>query len=170
MHKLLKTIFLLGIGLFLLRTSVRAGELTLPELPGWKASFPDFATYKSDFARAFYLKRTYQKDNGAFMEVLLAGGPEGKRLRQAFENRFEFETENFYLRYRKEGRYRMFTTYDRQEKKGVIAVFLKEDPILILVARYQNLKDKEALDLLKSFDWPKLSDEAVRQLKNTGAP
>jgi len=143
-------------------------DLTLPELPGWKASFPDFATYKSNLAQAFYLKRTYRKDNGASLEVLLAGGPEGKRLMQAFENRFEFETENFYLRYRKEGGYRLFTSYDRQEKKGIIAVFLQEDPIIILVARYTNLNDQEALELLKKLNWQSLKEKALKQFERSG--
>ncbi len=150
---------------FLLSGLVWAGSLELPDVSGWQATLPDFLSYKSGLTQAFYLRRLYQNQEGASIEVLLAGGLEGKKLERAFEGRFELETENYYLRYRQEGRYRVFATYSRPEKKGVYAIFLSKDPVLVLVARYQGLTDAQALAWLKTFNWEALRQKALQEFE-----
>ncbi len=149
---------------FLWSSPLWADSLELPDIPGWQASSPDFLTYKSGLTRAFYLRRVYHQ-NGAQMEILLAGGLEGKRLERAFEGRFEVETKDYYLRYRKEGPYRVFATYSRSEEKGVYAIFLSEDPVLVLIARYQGLTDDRALSWLKTLDWEVLKEKGISLLQ-----
>ncbi len=155
---------------FLLVSRVWAISIELPPVSGWAASEPDFLVYSNGQTKAFYLRRLYQNENGATIEVLLAGGLEGKRLEQALKGRFELETESYYLRYTQEGDYKVFATYHRPEKRGVYAVFLSTEPVLVLMARYQGLTDSEAISWLKRLDWNDLTEKALSLLGKRGNP
>ncbi|NPA49413.1 MAG: hypothetical protein GXO20_05475 [Thermodesulfobacteria bacterium] len=115
--------------------------------------------------KAFYLHRTYQREDGAKLELFLAGGTEGARLIRTLKGRIEINTENYLLKYDKEGPYQTLLSFAPPEKRGFVAIFLKDDPPVILFARFSGLGLKEALGLLKSFDWNQLLSQSLAFLE-----
>ena len=148
----------------LIAASVQAQGISLPEINGWQAKPEDYLVYQSGLLKAFYVKREYRKGTQQ-IQILIAGGPEGDRIKQALENRFQLETKDYYLRYQKLGEYQAFLTYHRPGKEGIVAIFLAQDPVLILLARYQGLEDKEALKLLQRLKWEEIRDQGLKLLK-----
>ncbi len=141
-----------------------SGLPSLEDLPSWQASPPEFLTYSGKF-KAFSLRRTYQREDGAQLDIFLAGGPEGARLMRVLKGRIEINTKEYLLKYDKEGAYQVLYSFVPPEKRGFIAVFLQEKPTVILFARFLALDLKEALNLLKTFDWARLLSQAQAFLK-----
>ena len=142
-----------------------AGEITLPEVPGWQATPADFLHYRGSFGRAFYIARTFTKE-GATIQLFLAGGPEGEKFQHLLSDRLEMETKDYFLKYFQEGPFRCLISHSRPEKKGFMAVFLNDKPVVILFARYTGLTDQEIRTWLKSLDWESLKQQALTALKN----
>ncbi len=155
-----------SLGIFLVwLTSVWAGEVSLPDVPGWQATPADFLHYRGSFGRAFYITRTYTHD-GAQIQLFLAGGPEGEKFQHLLSDRLEMETKDYYLKYFQEGPFRYLISHSRPDKKGFMAVFLNDKPVVILFARYQGLTDTEMKAWLKALDWEKLKEGSLAALKN----
>ncbi len=140
--------------------------LPLPELKGWQSSAPDFLKFTSEPGKAFYVKRFYDRPDGARLEVLFAGGSQGAKLARSLKGRLEVETPEFVLRYRKIDGYPALVSFAPKEKKGFIAIFLKEDPALLLLARFSSLTDQDVINILRELGWPKLIAEGLAYLKN----
>ena len=150
---------LIGVSFFFffLASLVEAGDLpTLKEVPSWRGSPPQYFSYQGG-SKAFYVRRIYQRNDGARVEVLLAGGTEGARLAKVLEGRFEIDTKEYKLKYLKEGPYRVLLSFTPAEKSGFWAVFLNDNPVIILFARFFQLEDQEALSFLKKLDWESIS-------------
>jgi len=165
MGRILKT-FLWGLAfLTIFPVLILASKLpTFKDLPHWQATAPEFLTYSGGM-KAFYLHRTYQREDGAKLELFLAGGTEGARLIRTLKGRIEINTENYLLKYDKEGPYQTLLSFAPPEKRGFVAIFLKDDPPVILFARFSGLGLKEALGLLKSFDWNQLLSQSLAFLE-----
>ncbi len=162
----MKRIFCVFLYLFLgMAAAVWAGDITLPDVPGWQATPADFLHYRGSFGRAFYITRTYSRD-GASIQLFLAGGPEGEKFQHLLSDRLEMETKDYYLKYFQEGPFRYLISHSRPDKKGFMAVFLNDKPVVILFARYQGLSDEEIKTWLKALDWGKLKEGSLAALKD----
>ncbi len=136
----------------------------LKELPQWEATSPEFLSYKGNF-KAFYLKRSYYRKDGARLEISLAGGSEGARLLRALKGRLEISTPSYMLKYSQEDGFQILSSFTPPDKQGFIAVFLKEEPAVVLLAHFSSLNLKEALKILKCFDWKGLLSQSLNFLE-----
>ncbi len=157
--------FILLFLVFLCATPALAGVVSLAEVEGWQAGPADFLHYRGAYGRAFYVTRVYQRD-GARIQLFLAGGAEGEKFQHLLSGRLEVETKDYFLKYFQDGNYRLLISHSRPEKKGFMAVFLNEKPVIILFARYQGLSAEEIRTWLKHFDWDQLKQESLAELKD----
>ncbi len=165
MSKVFISAFLFLLFSIICLSGTRASKLPeFSDLPQWQATAPEFLTYRGEF-KAFYLRRHYQREDGAKFEVFLAGGTEGARLIRALKGRIEINTPSYLLKYAKEGSFQTLLSFTPPEKQGFIAIFLKETPAVVLLARFSGLELEEALKLLKSFDWNQLLAQSLKYLE-----
>ncbi|AEH44672.1 hypothetical protein Thein_0794 [Thermodesulfatator indicus DSM 15286] len=137
----------------------------LKDLAGWKASEPHYLKYAGGEQKAFYIRRFYERGDGARLEVLFAGGTQGEKLAQTLKGRLEVETPDFILKYRQIDGYRALISYAPKEKKGFVAIFLKDNPSLLLLARFSSLSDEEIWPILKQLGWSGLISQGLAFLK-----
>ncbi|WP_157627890.1 hypothetical protein [Thermodesulfatator autotrophicus] len=169
MKKLLAIVTFLVVCLLPLEVLASKEELSfLKDIPGWKASEPHYLKYAGGEQKAFYIRRFYERGDGARLEVLFAGGTQGEKLAQALKGRLEVETSDFILKYRQIDGYQALISYAPKEKKGFVAVFLKDSPSLLLLARFSAVSDKEIWPILKKLSWPRLISQGLAFLKKEG--
>ncbi len=155
----LLSLFLCCLALALGSVGITSELPALKEVPAWSAGPPDFVSYQGA-NKAFYVRRTYTREDGARIEVFLAGGAEGARLARVLKGRIEIDTPEYKLKYSQKGPYQTLLSYSPQEKKGFWAVFLNETPVLVLLARFYAIDAEEAFTFLKALDWPQLYQQA----------
>ena len=146
--------------------SIAAGYQSLTplliDIKGWQGEKAEGMTMDAGGMKMTNAFRTYTKGDNQLTATLMIGSA---AMTQAQTPAMTMETPDVKASISKIDGFKVMTSYDKNEKAGVITVFLAEKGAngAIFALSYEGLSDKEATKLAKRFNWKKMK-AAVKKL------
>ncbi|MFC1811291.1 hypothetical protein ACFL03_01210 [Thermodesulfobacteriota bacterium] len=127
----------------------------LIDLQGWEAENPEGMSMDMGAMKMTNATRTYTKDDNSITAMVMIGS---HAMTQGQMQEMKVETTDVKVSVSEIDGFQVHTGYDKNENAGSVTVFLSQgqtESALFMVS-YQNLSEKEAMDLVKDFDWKKM--------------
>lgn len=132
----------------------------LIDLPGWTGEKPDTMSMTQGAISVSYAARRYEKGDSQIMTMLGRSGLE-QQAQMATGGRdgdFTFQSGDSMLRSTMMRGFRVFTSYNAEDKDGMILVYLGESTTFSF--QFNAMTLDEAMVLAQRFDWAAMQQAA----------
>ena len=136
----------------------------LIDLEGWEADQADGMSMDMGNMKMTQAMRNYDKDERQVTAMVMIGS---NMMTQGKMQEMNMESDNIKASVTQIDGFTVSTAYDKNEKAGQVVVFLSksQNESAMFILTYEKIKEDEALNLSKKFNWKKMKGVVEKLLQ-----
>ena len=137
----------------------------LIDLEGWEADEAEVVEVSYQDFKGLSVRREYERDEQSLDATIMIGFQAAGLWNPMYYDGFKMEAGDAIMDVKKTDGFFVFHNYQKSEKAGMCVVLLEETSQekktgAVFVFSYNEIEDKEGVELAKKFDWKKMSEIA----------
>lgn len=141
----------------------------LIDLEGWEADKAEVTDATFQNFRTINVSRKYEKDDQTLDAGIVIGYQAAGMWNPMYYDGFKMESGDSIVDVKKTDGFFIFHSYQKPDKTGMCIVLLRETSQqkrtgALFAFSYEGIEDSEGLELVKKFDWKKMS-EIVKEIE-----